>query len=147
MFLVCLFRFARHQDNDSDNETTSTRPGSGVRFAGTTEHAPAPAPQRERVLDTEDVARGPLSGISRLLDSPRVMKRLQVNYTSAIWKYMYVLSRSTVKNTTQLLIEYYKYSNKTNVQYYKYYEKSCFAFNRYYIFQIIFKILFSSPQY
>jgi tripartite motif-containing protein 71 len=33
--------------------------------------------ERERVLDTEDVARGPLSGISRLYDSPRVMKRLQ----------------------------------------------------------------------
>lgn len=29
------------------------------------------------MLDTEDVAKGPLSGITRLYDSPRVMKRLQ----------------------------------------------------------------------
>ncbi|KAK3857624.1 hypothetical protein Pcinc_036135 [Petrolisthes cinctipes] len=34
-------------------------------------------PKRPRVLDTEDVSRGPLSGIVRLYDSPRVMKRFQ----------------------------------------------------------------------
>ncbi|XP_045119042.1 RING finger protein nhl-1-like [Portunus trituberculatus] len=34
-------------------------------------------PKRQRVFDTEDVSRGPLSGIVRLFDSPRVMKRLQ----------------------------------------------------------------------
>ncbi|XP_071546392.1 uncharacterized protein tn [Panulirus ornatus] len=34
-------------------------------------------PKRQRVLDTEDVSRGPLSGIVRLYDSPRVMKRFQ----------------------------------------------------------------------
>lgn len=65
-------RFARHGtgDNDSDTEvsTTSTR---GVRF---NESHKA---ERERTLDTEDVARGPLSGITRLADSPRVMKKLQ----------------------------------------------------------------------
>lgn len=33
--------------------------------------------ERERVLDTEFVSRGNLSGIIRLADSPRVMKRLQ----------------------------------------------------------------------
>lgn len=33
--------------------------------------------KRQRVLDTEDVSRGPLSGIVRLYDSPRVMKRFQ----------------------------------------------------------------------
>ncbi|XP_034242054.1 RING finger protein nhl-1 isoform X2 [Thrips palmi] len=33
--------------------------------------------ERERVLDTEDVSKGPLSGITRLYDVPRVMKRLQ----------------------------------------------------------------------
>ncbi|XP_022918024.2 RING finger protein nhl-1 [Onthophagus taurus] len=57
-------RFNRHGD-DSDTETSSSR----VRF---TEHK-----ERERVLDTEDVARGPLSGITRLADSPRVMQKLQ----------------------------------------------------------------------
>lgn len=34
-------------------------------------------PKRPRVFDTEDVSRGPLSGIVRLYDSPRVMKRFQ----------------------------------------------------------------------
>ncbi|XP_042240194.1 RING finger protein nhl-1-like [Homarus americanus] len=34
-------------------------------------------PKRQRVFDTEDVSRGPLSGIVRLYDSPRVMKRFQ----------------------------------------------------------------------
>ncbi|KAK8403974.1 hypothetical protein O3P69_000196 [Scylla paramamosain] len=34
-------------------------------------------PKRQRVFDTEDVSRGPLSGIVRLFDSPRVMKRFQ----------------------------------------------------------------------
>lgn len=33
--------------------------------------------KRQRVLDTEDASRGPLSGIVRLYDSPRVMKRFQ----------------------------------------------------------------------
>ncbi|XP_044734626.1 RING finger protein nhl-1 [Chrysoperla carnea] len=62
-------RFARHgQDNDSDNDTQTNR---GVRF---TDQQPK---ERERVLDTEDATRGPLSGISRLLDLPRVMQRLQ----------------------------------------------------------------------
>lgn len=61
----------RHRDgDDSDGDSRST-----VRFTST-------APQessglRERVLDTEDAARGPLSGIFRLTDSPRVMKKLQ----------------------------------------------------------------------
>lgn len=65
-------RFTRHAtgDNDSDSEVpASTR---GVRF--TDSHKTA---ERERTLDTEDVARGPLSGITRLADSPRVMKKLQ----------------------------------------------------------------------
>ncbi|RZB39507.1 RING finger protein nhl-1 [Asbolus verrucosus] len=63
-------RFRRHvQDNDSDTE----QPTRGVRF---TEQQKI---EREKVLDTEDVARGPLSGITRLADSPRVMKKLQEN--------------------------------------------------------------------
>ncbi|KYB25248.1 RING finger protein nhl-1-like Protein [Tribolium castaneum] len=62
-------RFRRHgQDNDSDGE----QPGRGVRFE-------PQKVEREKVLDTEDVARGPLSGITRLADSPRVMKKLQEN--------------------------------------------------------------------
>lgn len=64
-------RFMRHRDGDeSDGDSRST-----VRFTGTTggtEQSP-----REKVLDTEDAARGPLSGIFRLTDSPRVMKKLQ----------------------------------------------------------------------
>ncbi|XP_058457343.1 RING finger protein nhl-1 isoform X2 [Malaya genurostris] len=59
-------RFARsHQmDNDSDNESKQ------VRFNEKEE-------KTNKVSSTEDVAKGPLSGIFRLMDSPRVMKRLQ----------------------------------------------------------------------
>lgn len=60
-------RFRRDRDNDSDNDSSQTR---SVRFTEP-QHK-----ERERVLDTEDVARGPLSGITRLYDSPRVMKRI-----------------------------------------------------------------------
>ncbi|KAL3269090.1 hypothetical protein HHI36_008173 [Cryptolaemus montrouzieri] len=62
-------RFRRHNapENDSDTEQSSR-----VRFQ-------EQKAERERVLDTEDVARGPLSGITRLADSPRVMKKLQEN--------------------------------------------------------------------
>ncbi|XP_018335904.1 RING finger protein nhl-1 [Agrilus planipennis] len=62
-------RFTRHAagDNDSDAEQSSR----GVRFS---EHQQK---ERERSLDTEEVTRGPLSGIQRLADSPRVMKKLQ----------------------------------------------------------------------
>lgn len=59
----------RHRDgDDSDGDSRST-----VRFTAPQE----PSGLRERVLDTEDAARGPLSGIFRLTDSPRVMKKLQ----------------------------------------------------------------------
>lgn len=61
-------RFVRsHQQEDSDNEQ-----GRGVRF-----NEKEKEKERERVLDTEFVSRGNLSGIIRLADSPRVMKRLQ----------------------------------------------------------------------
>lgn len=64
-------RFRRHQqDNESDNEQTTR----GVRFS-----EQQTKNERERPIDTEDVARGPLSGITRLADSPRVMKKLQEN--------------------------------------------------------------------
>ncbi|XP_053998843.1 uncharacterized protein LOC128887216 isoform X1 [Hylaeus anthracinus] len=63
-------RFMRHRDgDDSDGDTRST-----VRFTSTPQDSSG---LRERVLDTEDAARGPLSGIFRLTDSPRVMKKLQ----------------------------------------------------------------------
>lgn len=58
----------RHRDGEeSDGDTRSS-----VRFTSSTD-----SNQREKVLDTEDAARGPLSGIFRLTDSPRVMKKLQ----------------------------------------------------------------------
>lgn len=62
-------RFVRsHQNEDnSDNEQ-----GRNVRFNEKDKEK-----ERDRVIDTEDVARGSLSGIIRLTDSPRVMKRLQ----------------------------------------------------------------------
>ncbi|XP_041768586.1 RING finger protein nhl-1 isoform X2 [Anopheles merus] len=61
-------RFARsHQlDNDSDNESKSN-----AKSAAELEK------ERNKVSSTEDCAKGPLSGIFRLMDSPRVMKRLQ----------------------------------------------------------------------
>lgn len=62
-------RLNRHAagENDSDTETT----GRGVRF--TEQHK-----EKEiKSVDTEEVTRGPLSGIQRLADSPRVMKKLQ----------------------------------------------------------------------
>ncbi|XP_046390185.1 RING finger protein nhl-1 isoform X2 [Ischnura elegans] len=65
-------RFARHQDNnDSDGEHAGS--GRAVRFS----EAERRERERERVFDTEDATKGPLSGITRLSDSPRVMKRLQ----------------------------------------------------------------------
>ncbi|XP_050433249.1 RING finger protein nhl-1 isoform X4 [Adelges cooleyi] len=65
-------RLNRHGIGDNTDSDTDSR---SVRFSDTnTVHR-----ERERVLDTEDVAKGPLSGITRLYDSPRVMKRLQEN--------------------------------------------------------------------
>lgn len=65
-------RFMRHHDSgDSDNEPANR----SVRFQ-TDGPEGAPKKERAKVLDTEDAARGPLSGITRLADSPRVIKRL-----------------------------------------------------------------------
>jgi len=74
-------RFMRNlESGDSDNEPT----GRSVRFHdqqgndSTNQSTGAPkAKERSRVIDTEDATRGPLSGITRFMDSPRVMKRLQ----------------------------------------------------------------------
>lgn len=66
-------RFRRRNtigDDESDNEN------SRVRF-----NDQQKGHERERPLDTEDVTKGPLSGITRLADSPRVMKKLQENPT------------------------------------------------------------------
>lgn len=61
-------RFVRsHQNDDSDTE-----PQRNVR-----QTKDADAKDRDKVLDTEDVSRGQLSGIIRLSDCPRVLKRLQ----------------------------------------------------------------------
>lgn len=62
-------RFVRSHQNDdnSDNEQSKN-----VRFNEKDKEK-----ERDRVIDTEDVARGNLSGVIRLTDSPRVMKRLQ----------------------------------------------------------------------
>lgn len=65
-------RMNRHAAGDSDDDTQGSR---SVRFTEGGTHPPQK--ERERVLDTEDVAKGLLSGIIRLSDSPRVMKRLQ----------------------------------------------------------------------
>ncbi len=72
-------RLARHgnENADSDTDAQGTR---SVRFSDTHVQHPRER-ERERVLDTEDVAKGPLSGITRLYDSPRVMRRLQESET------------------------------------------------------------------
>ena len=66
-------RFMRNNDVDSDNEPS----GRSVRFNDSDASSPAARKERVRVLDTEDATRGPLSGITRISDSPRVLKRLQ----------------------------------------------------------------------
>lgn len=66
-------RFMRNRDGD-DSDGGDPRSQAGVRFNAGQE--PSALRDRERVLDTEDASRGPLSGIFRLTDSPRVMKKL-----------------------------------------------------------------------
>lgn len=61
-------RFVRHHQADNDSDSEQSRSGKIDAEK---------AKERERVIDTEDVTRGQLSGIIRLTDSPRVMKRLQ----------------------------------------------------------------------
>ena len=65
-------RFTRNLVDSFDDQSDSTGGSKGVRFTDNETRK-----ERERVLDTEDVARGPLSGITRLLDSPRVIQRVQ----------------------------------------------------------------------
>ncbi|CAD7078571.1 unnamed protein product [Hermetia illucens] len=61
-------RFVRSHQNENDSDSEVNR---NVRFNE------KDTKERDRVLDTEDVSRGQLSGIIRLSDSPRVLKRLQ----------------------------------------------------------------------
>lgn len=72
-------RLARHANEAADSDTDMVSGGRSVRFSDNVQHAKEK--DRERVLDTEDVAKGPLSGITRLYDSPRVMRRLQETET------------------------------------------------------------------
>lgn len=65
-------RFLRNDDDD-DFGTTST---SSSRRTETNEEDKAG--KRNRVLDTEDASRGPLSGCIRLADSSRIIQRLKV---------------------------------------------------------------------
>ncbi|XP_014229405.1 serine-rich adhesin for platelets isoform X2 [Trichogramma pretiosum] len=85
-------RFMRNREGDDSDggdgsggqntSTTSGRSGTSVRFnapnsgGGDHHHHHSAREHRERVLDTEDASRGPLSGIFRLTDSPRVIKKL-----------------------------------------------------------------------
>jgi tripartite motif-containing protein 71 len=60
-------RFTRHLD--SSFEEPEPQQGSRVRFE-------APPKERERVLDTDDISKGPMSGIARLSDSPLIIQRI-----------------------------------------------------------------------
>lgn len=72
-------RLARHANEAADSDTDMVSGTRSVRFSDHVQHPKDK--ERERVLDTEDVAKGPLSGITRLYDSPRVMRRLQESET------------------------------------------------------------------
>lgn len=67
-------RFARElvEDSGHESEMHNTR---SVRF----EEPLAPVTQREKVLDTDDASRGPLSGVVRLIDSSYIQERLHQN--------------------------------------------------------------------
>lgn len=75
-----------HVHEDAANETSSpaSRHRFRSRFMRREEEEEKPmrfddeqVKARVRVIDTEDVSRGPLSGILRMVDSPRVIQRLQ----------------------------------------------------------------------
>nr|XP_037291979.1 LOW QUALITY PROTEIN: RING finger protein nhl-1-like [Rhipicephalus microplus] len=63
-------RYARElMDDDSEGLSSHTR---NVRFE-------EPPPPREKVFDTDDATRGPLSGVVKLSDSAKFMERLHEN--------------------------------------------------------------------
>lgn len=75
---------------DNADSDTDVQGMKSVRFSDAAPHVQHArdrgGEQRERVLDTEDVAKGPLSGITRLYDSPRVMKRIQESENKVLKK-------------------------------------------------------------
>uniref|UniRef100_A0A336LNG0 CSON009143 protein n=1 Tax=Culicoides sonorensis TaxID=179676 RepID=A0A336LNG0_CULSO len=79
-------------DYDYDNDSTSSRPKSRFRSrfvrghggdgdsdneSGRNVEVTQSQKDKNKITSTEDTSKGPLSGIFRLMDSPRVMKRLQ----------------------------------------------------------------------
>lgn len=58
------FRSRFHRGHHEDEEENESRTVKGEK-------------EKEKLTNTEDVAKGPLSGIFRILDSPRAMKRVQ----------------------------------------------------------------------
>ncbi|UYV60480.1 nhl-1 [Cordylochernes scorpioides] len=67
-------RFGR-DDEGGDTDFHHTRT---VRFEEPPP-APPPAPPKEKIFETEDATKGPLSGLIRLLDSSYIMERLHQN--------------------------------------------------------------------
>lgn len=65
-------RFTRHLDTSFDEPEPSP---NRVRFDTGKEQAP-PVKERERVLDTEDASKGPMSGVTRMADSSLVIQRI-----------------------------------------------------------------------
>jgi tripartite motif-containing protein 71 len=84
-------RFVRgHQGGDDSDDDTSSR---SVKFQDKTEKG------KDKITTTEDVAKGPLSGIFRIQDSPRVIKRLQEQEKGFKEKKEAVKSSVTVTST------------------------------------------------
>jgi len=63
-------RFLRGNDDDDDSDRRNSRH---------MEEDPMTKKERNKVIDTEDCSRGPLSGCIRLADSSRVIQRLKVS--------------------------------------------------------------------
>ncbi|GBM90426.1 RING finger protein nhl-1 [Araneus ventricosus] len=58
---------------DYDEPDSEPHQGRTVRFADENQQ------QRERIFDLDDASKGPLSGVVKLLDSPKVLERLHQN--------------------------------------------------------------------
>lgn len=68
-------RERNNQDYNEDNHESEYSAHRSVRFQ---EQEPAALP-RPKIFDTEEVTRGPLSGVIKLVDSPKLMERLHQN--------------------------------------------------------------------
>ncbi len=73
--------------DDDEDEDARLRPGSRFRSrflrseeekAGKEAEAETEKTSRQKVIDTEDISRGPLSGCIRLADSSRIIQRIKV---------------------------------------------------------------------